>query len=83
MNLHTGEGPPGNGEAGQPEDHPAHIVEAAITPLITNKVQGIAGRRRRWVGRALNIACLDGVCINCTCGRSVSDLLGIEDSGVA
>lgn len=80
----TTEGPPEKSEAGQPEDRPAHNVEAAITPLVTNTDQRNAGPRR-WTGRPhtrLNyVAC--PWCINCTCGQSESEMLGLEDSGVA
>ncbi len=61
----TGSPPDGSGRAIEIADRPARIV----TPPKSSDTSHLTTiRRRKSVGRGSGIACLDGVCIDCTCG---------------
>lgn len=67
---------------GDPEDDAAPLsakkrgpVEQVENSNNTNSPILASRRRRAWYAQRQGIACLDRVCVNCWCGRSLVELL--------
>ena len=66
------EWPPGRGVP--PDAHPGATTTTDDAAALTTS----AGRRRHVIARYWTIACLDRLCVNCGCGRSLEPDLGRE-----